>query len=64
MPNYAIFDENNKFQNNIICDDGFELPNGWRKELVPEGHAWYGNKFVTYEELQSLLPKNIIPETI
>jgi hypothetical protein len=64
MPSYAIFDENNTFQNHIICDENDKLPEGWRKELIPEGHVWYMNRFVTYEELQSLLPKNIIPETI
>jgi hypothetical protein len=64
MPNYTIFDENNAFQNNIVCDENDRLPEGWRKELIPEGHVWYMNRFVTHEELQSLLRKNIIPETI
>jgi len=64
MPNYAIFDENNKFQNNIVCDENDQLPDGWKKELIPEGYVWYMNKFVTYEELQSLLPQNITLETL
>ena len=64
MPNYVIFDENNKFKNHIVCEENFELPGGWTKELVPDGHVWYVNKFVTYEELQSLLPKVIDLETL
>jgi hypothetical protein len=59
MLSYVVFDENDTFQNIIICDDSFQLPIGWRKELVPEGYVWYTDRFVTYEERQSLFSKNI-----
>lgn len=40
MPNYVIFDADNKYHNYIICDDDWVLPEGFTKQLVDEQHYW------------------------
>jgi hypothetical protein len=40
MPNYVVFDSNNKYHNYIICEEDFVVPEGFTKQLVDEQHYW------------------------
>ena len=40
MPNYVVFDSEEKFVNIIICDEWDILPDGHTKQLIPENHYW------------------------
>jgi len=40
MPNYVVFDADGKFNNHIVCDEWDVVPDGFTKQLIPDGHYW------------------------
>jgi len=53
MPSYVILDAHGKYENFIVCDEDWVLPEGYTKLLVDEQHYWDNEK----QEL--ILRKNV-----
>jgi len=46
MANYVIFDETSKFLDIIVCEENDILPDGYTRQLVPDGYIWDGQQLV------------------
>jgi hypothetical protein len=53
MPNiYVVFDADKKFNNVIICEEDWVLPEGFSKQLIDDQHYW------NWEKQEILINKN------
>ena len=65
MPACVMFNEKNEAVRVCVADPGDWVEEGWRLEVIPEGHTWDGKAIVTLQEFYGMLAPNMVePEVI
>jgi hypothetical protein len=64
MTTCVLFNDKGEFQGMIVAEPTDWVEDGWRLEVVPEGHTWGGKSIVTDEEYLAIINKQVTPEVI